>query len=81
MAAVGLHRGMPQHHSGVTFFKVPYALGTRTALFLGPGCSGHHVLLEHERCYALGITLWSPNALGTRMHTNGVTPWTYAVVA
>ena len=33
----------------------PCALGTRTELCFGHGCSGHHVLLEHERNYALGM--------------------------
>ena len=28
----------------------PYALGTRTELWFGHGCSGHRLLLEHERC-------------------------------
>ena len=32
-----------------------YALGTRTTLWFGHGCSGHHMLLEHERCYGLGM--------------------------
>ena len=44
----------------------PYALGTRTRLCFGHGCSGHRMLLEHERDYALGMDLWSPYALGTR---------------
>ena len=33
----------------------PYALGTRTELCFGHGCSGHRLLLEHERNYALGM--------------------------
>ena len=33
----------------------PYALGTRTLLWFGHGCSCHHMLLEHERCYGLGM--------------------------
>ena len=33
----------------------PYALGTRTRLWFGHGCSGHRMLLEHERDYALGM--------------------------
>ena len=32
-----------------------YALGTRTLLWLGHGCSGHRMLLEHERYYGLGM--------------------------
>ena len=31
----------------------PYDLGTRTELRFGHGCSGHRMLLEHERNYAL----------------------------
>ena len=33
----------------------PYALGRRTDLRFGHGCSGHCVLLEHERNSALGM--------------------------
>ena len=33
----------------------PYALGTRTELWFGHGCSSDRLLLEHERCYALGM--------------------------
>ena len=32
-----------------------YALGTRTELWFGHGCSGQRVLLEHERNYGLGM--------------------------
>ena len=32
-----------------------YALGTRTELWFGHGCSGHPMLLEHERNYGLGM--------------------------
>ena len=35
--------------------RSPYALGTRTELFFGHGFSGHRMLLEHERIYALGM--------------------------
>ena len=42
------------------------ALGTRTELWFGHGCSVHRVLLEHEQKYALGMDAWSPYALGTR---------------
>ena len=31
-----------------------YALGARTLLWLGHGCSGHRMLSEHERSYGLG---------------------------
>ena len=33
----------------------PYAHGTRTELWFGHGCSGHRMLLEHERNYDLGM--------------------------
>ena len=33
----------------------PYALGTRTELWFWHGCSGHRMLLEHERNYGLGM--------------------------
>ena len=33
----------------------PCALGTRTLLWFGHGCSGQHMLLEHERYYGLGM--------------------------
>ena len=33
----------------------PYALGTRTLLVFGHGCSGHRVLSELERSHGLGI--------------------------
>ena len=32
-----------------------YALGTRTLLWCGHGCSGHRMPLEQERFYGLGI--------------------------
>ena len=31
------------------------ALGTRALLWFGHGCSGYHMLLEHERYYALDM--------------------------
>ena len=33
----------------------PYALGTRTQILFGHGCSGHRMLLEHERNYGLSM--------------------------
>ena len=33
----------------------PYALGTRTLLWFGHGCSGHGMLWEHERYHDLGM--------------------------
>ena len=51
-----------------------YALGTRTELWFGHGCSGHRMLLEHERNYDLGtdalVTVCSWN-------TNGIMIWAW----
>ena len=60
----------------------PYACGTRTLIWMlwspyvcfwntnvivvGHGCSGHRMLLEHERYYGWTWMLWSPYACGTR---------------
>ena len=59
----------------------PYALGTRTELWFGHGCSGHRMFLEHERNYGLGmdalvtVCSWNMNGImvwhgfsGERMH-------------
>ena len=50
----------------------PYALGTRTELSFAHGCSGHRMLLEHERNYDLGM-----DALisGCSWNTNGIMIW------
>ena len=40
------------------------ALGTRTELWFGHGCSGQRMLLEHERNYGWARMLWSAEALG-----------------
>ena len=42
------------------------ALGTRTRLWFGHGCSGHRMLWEHERDYGLGMDALVMYALGTR---------------
>ena len=46
----------------------PYALGTRRELCFGHGCSGHRMLLEHERTYGLSmnalVTVCSCNTKG-----------------
>ena len=60
-------------------FWSAYALGTRTKLWFGHGCSGQRMVREHERDYGLGMDalaaneimvwawmLWSAYALGTR---------------
>ena len=47
----------------------PYALGTRTLVVFGHGCSGHRVLSEHERSHGLGmgalvsVCSWNTNAI------------------
>ena len=55
-------------------FWSPSALGTRTELWLGHGCSGHHMLLEHDRYSGLGmdalVTIRSRN-------TNGIVVWAW----
>ena len=46
-----------------------YTLGRRTELWFGHGCSGHRMLLEHERNYGLGmdalvsVCSWNPNGI------------------
>ena len=51
-----------------------YALGTRTGLWFEHGCSGHRMLLEHERSYGLGM-----DALvsGCSWNTNGIMIWAW----
>ena len=47
----------------------PYALGTRTKLWFGHGCSCHRILLEHQRNYGLGmdvlvtLSCWNTNEI------------------
>ena len=41
----------------------PYALGTRTELWFGHGCSGDRMLLEHEWTYGLGMDAPGPRIL------------------
>ena len=50
------------------------ALGTRTELWFGHGCSGHRMLLEHKRNYDLGM-----DALVSRCswNTNGIMIWAW----
>ena len=51
-----------------------YALGTRTELWLGHGCSGERMLLEHEGNYGLGM-----EALVSvcSWNTNGIMAWAW----
>ena len=50
----------------------PYALETRTFLWLGHGCSGVRMLLEHELYYGLGMDalvtecLWNTSVIMVR---------------
>ena len=52
----------------------PYALGTRSEIWFGHGCSGHRMLLEHEQKYGLGM-----DALVTicPWNTNGTMVWAW----
>ena len=54
--------------------RLPYALGTRTGLWFGHGCTGYRMLLEREQDYGLGmdelVTVCSWNA-------NGITVWAW----
>ena len=52
----------------------PYALGTRTELWFGHGCSSDRMLLEHERNYGSGT-----DALVTACswNTNGIMVWAW----
>ena len=49
--------------------RLSYALGTRTLLWFGHGCSGYRMLLEHERYYGLGmdarviVCSWNTNVI------------------
>ena len=52
----------------------PYALGTRTELWFGHGCSGHRMLLEHERNCNLGMDAL---ASGCSWNTNGIMIWAW----
>ena len=51
-----------------------YALGTRTELWFGHGCSGQRMLLEHERNYGFGV-----DALVSvcSWNTNGIMVWAW----
>ena len=51
-----------------------YALGTRTGLWFGHGCSGQRMLLEHERNYALGMDALVIVCSG---NTNGIMVWAW----
>ena len=67
----------------------PYALGTRTELCFGHGCSGHRILMKHERIYALGIDVLVRNyALGMdasvtvcSWNTNGIMLWAWMLLS
>ena len=53
------------------------ALGTRMELWFGHGCSGHRMLLEHERDYDLGmdalvtVCSWNTNGIMVRHGCSG----------
>ena len=52
----------------------PYALGTRTELWFGHGCSDDRLLLEHERNYGLGMDAL---VIGCSWNTNGIMVWAW----
>ena len=49
-----------------------YALGTRTELWFGHGCSGHGMLLEHKRNCGLGMDAL---VIDCSWNTNGIMVW------
>ena len=51
-----------------------HALGIRMELWFGHGCSGQHMLLEHERNYDLGMDALV--SVGSR-NTNGIMVWAW----
>ena len=51
-----------------------YALGTRTGLWFGHGCSGQRMLWEHERDYGLGMDALVSVCSG---NTNGIMVWAW----
>ena len=53
----------------------PYALGTRTELWFGHGCSGHRMLWEHERDYGLGVDALVSGCSGNTNGVLGECPW------
>ena len=52
-----------------------YALGTRTELWFGHGCSGQRMLWEHERDYSLGIDALVSVCSGNTNGVMGECPW------
>ena len=51
-----------------------YALGARTLLWFGHGCSGHRMLFEHERCDGLGTDAL---VIVCSSNTNIIMAWTW----
>ena len=52
----------------------PYALGTRTDVWFGHGCSGQRMLFEHERDYGFGMDALVIVCSG---NTNGIMVWAW----
>ena len=52
-----------------------YALGTRTGLWFGHGCSGQRMLWEHERDYGLGMDALVSVCSGNMNGVMGECPW------
>ena len=55
-------------------FWSPYALRTRSLVWLGHGCSGHHMLLEHKRNYGLGMDAL---VMVCSWNRNGIMVWAW----
>ena len=55
-----------------------YALGARTELWFGHGCSGHRMLWEHERDYGLGMDALVSVCSG---NTNGIMVWAWMLLS
>ena len=53
------------------------ALGTRTLLWFGHGCSGYRMHSEHERCYGLGMDAL---VIGCTRNTNVVMVWAWMLL-
>ena len=51
-----------------------HALGTRTSLWFGRGCSGHRILFKHERIYGLGMDAL---VIVCALNTNGIMFWAW----
>ena len=57
-----------------------YALGTRTLLWFGRGCTGERMLSKHERYHGLGMDALGTDALvsGMRWKTDVMMAWAWS---